>query len=432
MTMKFKIEQFESKDIQSGLDRYWMSVSDQIQWINRLLFLEWASARVIAGWVPAASEFEAKCKLTYFMWQDMTIADRLRVRKEELAGNSKILIPSEKLLQFIQDSAAADGYHPFIAGWFLELQRAQIEEYEHLIEALDPIFDAPTLEILEEVLPKKRGQWAWAKQEIHNAVTSKSKLEEVERWRRYVRSYLLHLGGVCEREESLVDKPVAPIEKAYGPAPSKRSKPASLNTDIGLNDFPPEFKGTLKTFMWHYATEIQVIDPMCYAFYGMDDMPFEFYVDFSRHIWDESRHHQMGVRRLQQLGYEPGSYPLPYGEDAITDLEGYYLNLTMLGETCSFTRKKKSMDAYYEKGDIISGMTAEIDIVDERSHVRFGKKWLEPIFKQRRGDDRSLEEIVRGMIDNVLSDLPEAERKSISHFAFCGKIEFKDLNYDHL
>src|SRR5690348_6173762 len=94
MSVQFEIEKFQSESIDNRMKNYWMRVSEQIQLVNRFIFLEWASARVIAGWVPAASELEWKSELTHIMWQNMTIAEKLRTRKDELSGNSKILIPS--------------------------------------------------------------------------------------------------------------------------------------------------------------------------------------------------------------------------------------------------------------------------------------------------------------------------------------------------
>ena len=91
-------------------------------------------------------------------------------------------------------------------------------------------------------------------------------------------------------------------------------------------------------------------------------------------------------------------------------------------------------------------MTAEIDIVD--SHVRFGKKWIPVLYQQKFGDQRSLDEIIRSIMERwmdqddtglgkvqgnpELSKLSDEEKKSIIHFAFCGKIEFKNLNFDQL
>jgi len=447
MTVQFEIEKFESEFIENQMGAYWIRVSEQIHWINRFTFLEWASARLIAGWVPAASEFEWKCEMTFMMWQNMMIAERLRLRKDELSGNSKVLIPSEALQSFIQDTSRADSFPAFIAGWFLDVTKNLVQSYETFLEALDSIFDAPTIEIISEILPKKRNQIAWANEIIHNAVKDKEVLQGAERWRNYTKQYLAHIGGVDERSASTTEKPVYPIDEAYGPAPKKRSKPSWLKV-IDSFEPPVEVKDNLKIFMWHYMTEIQVVDPMCYIFYGVENMPFEFYCDFSRHIWDETRHHRMGVRRLELLGFNPREFPIPYGEDAISELESYYTELTMIGETCSFSRKKKSLESYNAKGDILSAMTAEIDIVDERSHVRFGKKWIPVLYKQKFGDQRSLDEIVRSIMERWMEidesglgklqgnpdlvKLSSEEKKSITHFAFCGKIEFKNLNFDQL
>lgn len=434
--LHFDIDKFQSESMQNHMGDYWMRVDDQIHLLNRFVFLEWASARAIAGWVPAASEFEWKCGMAQVMWQDMIIAQKLHARKEELSGNNKILIPSDKINIFIQDASGADSYFAFLAAWFLEIKKGMVEGYERYMEALDPIFDAPTLEMLEDILPKKRKQIAWAQGIIHDAVKDPKVLVGVQGFRSYVRKYLLHLGGIDERLDFTFEKPECPVEQPYGPAPHERSKPDWLE----LTDFenpPKEVDHSLKLFMWHYMTEIQVVDLMCYAFYGLSDMPFEFFIDFSRHIWDETRHHQMGVRRLEQWGYDIRKLPLPYGKDSIKDLEQYYTQLTMFSETCSFKRKRKSMKAFYEKGDIISGMTAEIDIVDERTHVSFGKKWVSELHK-RLGDKRNLEQIVRDTMKSMQhSRLDEEqvsaeERESLTHFAFCGKLEFKNLNFDQL
>lgn len=446
VSIQFEIEKFQSEQWEHELGTYWMRVSDQTRLLNRFVYLEWASARLIAGWVPAAPDLDWKSAMTKMMWQNMTIADKLRTRKEELSGSPKIAIPSEPLQRFVQDASRADGFFSFLAGWFLETTKSLAHAYESFQERLDPIFDAPTLELLPEIVARKREQVAWANRLVRDAVKDPALLQRAQAWRGYVREALAAIGGLDE-QGATADCPDRPDVPIYGPAPAKRTMPAWLKKG-DFNDPPVEVRDNLKIFMWHYMTEIQVVDPMCYVFFGVDDMPFEYYVDFSRHIWDETRHHQMGVRRLEQLGFRKEQFPIPFVEDAVQELETYYAELTMIGETCSFTRKKKSMESFYAMGDILSGMTAEIDIVDERTHVRFGKKWIPVMHKQRFQDDRSLDEIVRGILDRwmaqdesglgklqgnpELSKLTAEEKKSITHFAFCGKIEFKNLVFDRL
>jgi uncharacterized ferritin-like protein (DUF455 family) len=432
--LSFEIDQFHSSDMENLMSDYWMRIPEQIQMLNRLIFLEWTSARIIAGWVPAAKEFEWKGELCHFIWQNMQIANNLRIRKEELTGHNKITIPSERLLTFIQDVSRADSFPAFIAGWFLEVQKDQLSIYDRFSEVLDPIFDAPTLELLEDIVPKKRKQLEWAQRIIHDAVNDQKVLQQVQRWRNYTKVYLSHLQGLDEHAIQTIEKPEFPNIEPYGPAPKKRAKPDWLKT-TSLDQPPEKFAHTMKIFMWHYATEIEVVDLLCYLLFGAKEMPFEFYVDLSRHAWDEYRHHQMGYRRLKQWGYRKEDIPLYYTSDAITELEKFYSGLTMIGESCSFSRKKKSMKSFYEKGDIISGMTAEIDIIDERNHVNYGKKWITTLL-ETLGDNRNLEQVVKDLHfehdSPVISQMDSSERSKLTHFAFCGKIEFSYLNFDKL
>jgi hypothetical protein len=82
------------------------------------------------------------------------------------------------------------------------------------------------------------------------------------------------------------------------------------------------------------------------------------------------------------------------------------------------------------------------------------RTWAEPLKDEKEqyiwnltlgsGEDRSLDELIRYVLDRwmdqngdgsgnpEISKLSNEEKKSISHFAFCGKIEFKDLNFDRL
>jgi uncharacterized ferritin-like protein (DUF455 family) len=443
MTVRFDIDDFEAQTMENHMSEYWLRVPEQVDTLNRLVFLEWASARVISGWIPGAPEFTWKCAMSKWVWQNMRIADKLLQRKEELSGNRKISIPSKSLHTFIQDASAADGYFSFVSGWFHEITKDLIRHYETFADSLDEIFDSPTLEILEEILPKKCEQLKWAVTLIRDAVKDEPVLHSVTRWRNYVGKYLLFIGGLDEKPMFPMDKPDCPISEAYGPAPAHPAKPAWLKPG-DLMVPPQEFSDSLKIFMWHYATEIRAVDMLCYAFYGIDDMPFEFYVDLSRHLWDESRHHMMGVRRLQQLGYEPRDVPLPWLERAPGKLEEFYSTLTMVAESCSFNRKRKSMNAFYEKGDLISGMTAEIDIIDERRHVKYGKKWLPDLFKRRLGQEATLDEILRLAIARTVESnnkgaftgLDAEQRKklaeTLTQSELCGKIEFKYLTYDKL
>jgi len=47
----------------------------------------------------------------------------------------------------------------------------------------------------------------------------------------------------------------------------------------------------------------------------------------------------------------------------------------MLGEACGFKKKRKSAEAFWKFGDVLSAVTVEFDLTDERTHIQFATKW---------------------------------------------------------
>lgn len=71
-------------------------------------------------------------------------------------ANAKIQLPSDRLEAFIQDAAQADSFPTFIAGCFLELNKAAIDAYERLT-SIDNKPETPVKEPLGPA-PKKRAK----------------------------------------------------------------------------------------------------------------------------------------------------------------------------------------------------------------------------------------------------------------------------------
>jgi hypothetical protein len=110
--------------------------------------------------------------------------------------------------------------------------------------------------------------------------------------------------------------------------------------------------------------------------------------------------------------------------------------LTMLAEACSFTRKQGSIEPFYRFGDPLSAQQSEIDCLDERLHVTFGRKWF-PVMARQNGDTRPLRELVKSLREKSIlarrfraEDLSAEEKLAIaqSATAFCNAVEF-DLDF---
>jgi len=414
----------------------WLRPKDHVARLRHFISFEFALTRLLAGWVPACGSHEWKTQIPQRMHEDMQHIRRWRERLRELPGGMAEIAPSPALAKFIAAIGAADSAESFLSAFYFDLKRDLLQAYQDYRDHCDPIFDAPTIYILEGMIPEKQRQLEWAASLLQHAKFNPELFAQIKRWREFVRNCLNMLGGVANVEPTWDENalPPSPVREPAGPAPHKpKQDPRFKVLDrFPLNKQEDPFYGTLKDIVYQNATEWQVVDPMCYIFYGIRNMPLDFFVDFSRHIWDECRHSLMGLRRLRELGYDIQDFYWPHYGSRLEALEDYFAELTMAGEACSFTRKKGSIAPFLKFNDPHSAMLPEIDCVDERLHVRFGRQWLPVMFKNNKGDERPLEVIADSTRLRLAQDwtqfegLSEEEREKIarSFAGFCTTIEF--------
>jgi hypothetical protein len=152
-------------------------------------------------------------------------------------------------------------------------------------------------------------------------------------------------------------------------------------------------------------------------------MPFDFIYAESRHMWDESRHGDSGYHRLKDFGlnFEHFGYN-SYGAKGDGDLpamtpkevyENFY-GVTQIAETGYFATKRYCFEDFADHGDDASAEMMQYDIIDETSHVEYGRIWLDEMGKRA------------GVIENYrargLHDRMTAQRKSDDRVALMRKI----------
>jgi hypothetical protein len=414
----------------------WLRPKDHVAKLRHFISCEFALTRLLAGWVPACPSYEWKMQIPERVFEDMQHVRRLRERLRELPGGTAEISSHPALAKFFQAIGAADSPESFLSAFYFEIKRDLLQAYQEYRDLCDPIFDAPTIYMLETIIPEKQRQLEWVANLLQHIKFNPELSLAVSRWREYVRQCIAMIGGVANMTPVWNEKalPRNPANAPAGPAPEKPKQDPrfKLLDRFPLNKQEDPFYATLKDIIFQNATEWQVVDPMCYIFYGVRNMPLDFFVDFSRHIWDECRHSLMGLRRLRELGYDIKDFHWPHYGTRLEALEDYFAELTMIGEACSFTRKKGSIVPFLRFGDQQSAMLPEIDCVDERLHVRFGREWLPVMFKNNKGDERPLEVLSETTRLRLSQDwtqfegLSEEEREKIarSFAGFCMTIEF--------
>jgi uncharacterized ferritin-like protein (DUF455 family) len=110
-------------------------------------------------------------------------------------------------------------------------------------------------------------------------------------------------------------------------------------------------------------------------------MPWQFYLDVARWGYDEMRHAQMGMRRLEAWGFEMGvDYPMvgdPY--HAVLEKGGDLFDVVALlyyFERAAPPIKQREKARYDELGDVATAQDTDYDWADEAIHLRYGYTWI--------------------------------------------------------
>jgi len=418
----------------------WLRIPDHVERLARLLSLQFGFVRLLAGWVPNCPSYELKTELPRLMYEDMRHLVRLHARFDQLPGASNGIEPSAELKEFLQRLGQADDHYCFLAAFYFDVKRAIATALEEYMLACDPLYDAPTLYELRGILPELRQQIEWATQALLESRLDLTTGRRVAAWRSYIRTQLAAIGGIFGHDP----KPAQPLPASPATAPLQPAPQTFLGDPQMefIDHFPldPEEAPvhlTLRETIYHNATEWAAIDHLCVLFFGARTMPLEFYLDLARHTWDEARHSRMGMRRLREMGFDPWrDFKWPYFPSRTASFAEWFGSLTMLAEACSFTRKHGSIEPFYRFGDPLSAQQSEVDCLDERLHVTFGRKWF-PVMAQQTGDTRPLRELVHTLRQKSIlarqfraEELTEEDKLAIaqSATAFCNAVEF-DLDF---
>jgi hypothetical protein len=154
---------------------------------------EW-SMLIMGGWLATVPEVPAKTGLGKIIWETALAADALGKRLPELRCGKKAVTSSESanqgfadFIQAIAEPESPDLTIEKLAGLFGVLVPHLIDVYERTMRETDPICDEPTIELLDEILQRKRRHAVWAGQVLERLCDTDAKRE-----RRRARAAELH------------------------------------------------------------------------------------------------------------------------------------------------------------------------------------------------------------------------------------------------
>jgi hypothetical protein len=380
-------------------------------------YIEHSILRMIAGWGRSAGDWEDKLAVCYHTWLQAEIVDRFRKRLDMFPGgrpDGPVNAVFERLCNAV---LLAPTWPDAMAGIHTVLNPLLVKTYTDYAAHSHPVHDRPTHQLLREVLDFKRQQSEWYtgfhQRHPHFIDTV---------YARRIETELAALGGN-----------LASVIEAIGPA----AMSCGVNTDFLLVKTPGRVKNWDKApnvfplleldwntsvearrlfFMIGYCWEMGVAEQQLRWIYSADFMPWDFIHAESRHMWDESRHGDSGYSRLKDFGLDfehfgYSSYGVT-GDGALPpmtpkDVYDAFYGVTQIAETAYFATKRYCFEDFANGGDDASAEMMQFDIIDETSHVEYGRQWLAEMGR-RAGVDEDFR--ARGAADRVMAQRKANDR----------------------
>jgi len=350
-------------------------------------------ARIAAGFVPGMPEWGIRIEIPLHIFSDFRMVQDLRVRHKELGVSPGEVhlsqaVPGRELLELLCEAPSAADAVEAIYG---RTKRSLAVSIDACLQATRGAYDLPSVPLLEANLELLHKQAAWGEQARAQLPGS------TPEYQQSIDACLPALANALSCAERRSAEPLhqarrigrLPLLDAVIPNGFKsRSSIPSRPTD----DSP--YAERERYYAMNFLQEFQASDSCAAILFDAPDMPWDFYFDAARHMWDESRHSTFGHLKLTSLG-------IPVTDIALSTT-AYRLRQTIAPhdryaalttqEADAFPGKHAGLKASLDNHDAVGAMTWSYDIADETQHVRYGQKWLPALIKAV-ADPRSPEQV---------------------------------------
>jgi len=157
----------------------------------------------LGGWLATIPEVPVKTGLGKIIWESAQAADAFGKRLPELRCGRAAVAASQPsnagfagLIQAIAEPERPDLTIEKLAGAFDVLKPHLLAVYERTARETDPITDAPTIEILEDVMRRTRRHVAWGDEVLERLCDTDGRRERRRRRVVELRAALEACGGV--------------------------------------------------------------------------------------------------------------------------------------------------------------------------------------------------------------------------------------------
>ncbi|MCW5550147.1 MAG: hypothetical protein KIT44_14375 [Opitutaceae bacterium] len=394
--------------------------------LNDWQYVEKSIHRLLAAWGRDMPGWNDKSAIHRHIWDQAECVRRLRERVEQFPGGKADAPVSRQLEQLANIVLLAPSFEDALDGIYELLLKTLVGAYGEYIAGVHPVHDAPTIALLHEINQIKSQQWLWYRdyRRRHQHRTDAAYREKATALLAAVGRFRAAL-PVARGEEARPAGVATGFRLSRFSARNEPLKPKQPFMDYVRADFVTNIEARRLFWAYGYMLEKNLPDDqLAWLYYG-HYMPWQWHHDISRHLWDESRHGDSGLSRLQDFGIsldevgfsgydqgqrdellaklaaEQGLPPeeayrrhrellAPFKLEPMTPQQLYehVFMIGMVAETGHFVVKNEGYVDFKEGQDLESAEMMLFDIIDETAHVQYAHNWL-PLLAEHAGVDNT-------------------------------------------
>lgn len=413
--------------MKTQVDFSFQSLSQEVSPRVRGLFLknlgdfQTELARIFAGFLPSLVIWRQRKEMPGLIFRSLRRVQDLRQRGRELGVSFEEMhfstnVAGRALLDKLCEATNAADL--FQAGMIV-IHTALIEAIEHYLKRNEGVYDLPSVALLEADRDELKIQLAWAQNALRELATEADEnLDE---------KFIERIKMLCDDlpqllcEHNVHSAVTVKVGRKIGSLPFADAKlPLNFHhLEFGPESLPanPVYADRARYHAVNFLQEVQAADSCASMLFEAPDMPWDFFLDLSRHTWDEARHAMFGEAKLLELGTNAVAVGLSTKAFAmrqtLTPLDRYAALSTQ--EADAFPGKHVGLKDAVSNNDALSAKAWSYDITDETQHLRFGTKWI-PVMIEKIGEPRSYEQVKDDACNWRVSVLAEVYKPAAATF----------------
>jgi hypothetical protein len=378
--------------------------------VERLRRIHWAERRLMylmLAKLPSTPEWEVKCALSLHQWYGAQHCDWLKNRIAEMRQPAPSLeeSPNAGLNAFLEEVLRSGDTVELLTGVYGVALPALREAYSHHLHTTNPLVDHPTRRFMRFALIEVTEAMEWGAAAVAAMTSDPYARQRSETWRRHLELYLDSARGIAGDPHIALaegtDRRGVTIRTMEAPLPSPRAtgpfvpdlEPRRDTRFHGMYnfEFPPHVVYNARevpadernlALLCKRTLEMDVPEMMASFLVERTGQPWEFYLDYSRQLWDEARHAMMGTVALEARGVDWKEIPLNVGFSLRLNLYAtpqerqillYAIEQSLMP---SETGKRFEYETALAAADDLSAHFHDYDWADEVLHAQIGRRAL--------------------------------------------------------